>query len=760
MKHLFMKLPKTICVILLLISSVILSFPVVSSTSYYVSTSGGDDNNTGAFSLPWRTIQKAADSVDAGDIVYVRGGTYYEEVSIQNKHGSENAWITFKPYYNEKVIVDGRNIPNRWNHAIFTTTNSSYLHITGFNIYNSARCGFKINALAEWMLIDYNKIINCSSNGIYTDTSASYSITNISFQHNIVNNVNNNWSGDGGSVNEGISFRNVQYFDISYNQISRCGKECIDAKHGSAYGEIHHNKIDTSSAPGGYNEDFNHIGIYIDAYNERSHDIDVFSNYVYGDHGSGIAVGAEQPTGSLDTIRVFNNIVDVSWVSAGGICIVNWGVITGEPISNVSLFSNTVTASNSYPLNIQADNLVENIRIENNIFATNIFTTMRVKNYYPTSILIINNNLFYRYTGTPHNEWNNITDVSWGEQAILADPLLETDFSLSRQSPAIDNGKEIPISYDYEGNQRPHGLGYDIGAFEYSTNNPPPLPPLNRNPVANASTGEPYQGLINTEIRFSGSRSSDPDGDIIEWSWDFGDMTNGTGKITRHIYSKEGTYTVTLRVTDNLGATNTTTTTCVIKQPNRPPTNPIISGPTKGTKNTMYSYSVISKDPDNNTLRYTFDWGDSIAQTSGFVPNYSKVTMNHSWVTTGRYNVTVTVSDNQNESLSTLMVYIDMLQIGDLGYLFDNNSDGIYDTFHNDTTSQNSIVGKKGSTYLIDSNGDGRWEYSFDVTNGLMLYQQVQNLDVHVFLFIGVFILGGLCCIIVTVILFKKKRIV
>lgn len=396
------KMKHALVVLLFLLSSVIFSYPAESSDTYYVSTSTGDDNNTGSFTDPWKTIQRAADNIDTGDTVYIREGTYYEEVFIHNKHGTHDAWITFRPYNNENVIVDGRNISNKWNHSVFKTTNTSYLHITGFTVSNSARCGFWINAVAETILIDHNTIQNCSSNALYTDTSTPYTITNLSFQHNIVDNVNNNWSGNGSTVNEAVTFRNVQTFDISHNHISRCGKECIDAKHGSAYGTIHHNTIDTSSTPGGYNENYNHIGIYIDAYNDHSHDIDVYCNYIIGDHGYGIAVGVEQPTGSLDTIRIYNNIINVTWVSACGILVGNWGAITGEPISDIFVFSNTVL-SDSFPLHIQGDNLVENIRIENNIFKTTIPTILRVKNYEPSPIIILRNNLFYTTTGAPCN---------------------------------------------------------------------------------------------------------------------------------------------------------------------------------------------------------------------------------------------------------------------------------------------------------------------------------------------------------------------
>src|ERR1051325_7473065 len=52
----------------------------VRATTYYVSTSGSDGNNGTSLSTPWRTINKAAQTMVAGDTVYIRGGTYRESV--------------------------------------------------------------------------------------------------------------------------------------------------------------------------------------------------------------------------------------------------------------------------------------------------------------------------------------------------------------------------------------------------------------------------------------------------------------------------------------------------------------------------------------------------------------------------------------------------------------------------------------------------------------------------------------------------------
>jgi PKD repeat protein len=56
---------------------------------------------------------------------------------------------------------------------------------------------------------------------------------------------------------------------------------------------------------------------------------------------------------------------------------------------------------------------------------------------------------------------------------------------------------------------------------------------------------------------FDGSGSSDSDGTIASYAWSFGDNASGSGPTVSHTYAKPGSYTVTLTVTDNSGATAT-----------------------------------------------------------------------------------------------------------------------------------------------------------------------------------------------------------
>jgi len=80
--------------------------------------------------------------------------------------------------------------------------------------------------------------------------------------------------------------------------------------------------------------------------------------------------------------------------------------------------------------------------------------------------------------------------------------------------------------------------------------NQPPVAVINATPTA---------GLAPLSVSFNGSGSSDSDGTIASYSWDFGDSTNANGVTTSHTYNAAGSYTARLTVTDNDGAVSSAT---------------------------------------------------------------------------------------------------------------------------------------------------------------------------------------------------------
>jgi VCBS repeat-containing protein len=81
----------------------------------------------------------------------------------------------------------------------------------------------------------------------------------------------------------------------------------------------------------------------------------------------------------------------------------------------------------------------------------------------------------------------------------------------------------------------------------------------------------PYTGSEGVAVTFDGSGSSDVDGTIVSYDWDFGDGNTGNGVNPTHTYAAAGTYTVSLTVTDDGGATDTASTTATISAVNDPP---------------------------------------------------------------------------------------------------------------------------------------------------------------------------------------------
>ena len=88
----------------------------------------------------------------------------------------------------------------------------------------------------------------------------------------------------------------------------------------------------------------------------------------------------------------------------------------------------------------------------------------------------------------------------------------------------------------------------------------PNLPPV-------AEPGGPYSGTRGETIEFDGSASYDPDGEIASYAWDFGDGQTGQGKTAGHVYTSDGSYRVTLNVTDSDGEWRTKVTNCRVTTP-------------------------------------------------------------------------------------------------------------------------------------------------------------------------------------------------
>ncbi|ODS41261.1 hypothetical protein BEH94_04350 [Candidatus Altiarchaeales archaeon WOR_SM1_SCG] len=97
------------------------------------------------------------------------------------------------------------------------------------------------------------------------------------------------------------------------------------------------------------------------------------------------------------------------------------------------------------------------------------------------------------------------------------------------------------------------GVVVENGSVEVVSNLPP-----------HAEAGPDKTVYTNQVLQFNGSNSTDADGNIISYFWDFGDTNNATGAASTHTYTSPGTYTVNLTVTDDDGAADSDTLTVTV----------------------------------------------------------------------------------------------------------------------------------------------------------------------------------------------------
>lgn len=236
----------------------------------------------------------------------------------------------------------------------------------------------------------------------------------------------------------------------------------------------------------------------------------------------------------------------------------------------------------------------------------------------------------------------------------------------------------------------------------------------------------PYQAMVKENIEFNASTSRKGDYEIGSYHWDFGDTSTSDQEITTHHYSKPGEYTVQLTVTDAQGNKNTVNTTATIQMGNIPPDQPVISGPRFGSINKQYTFSITLADEDDSKLTLTIDWNDQKPVES--INNHSVntiVTQSHVWDKAGKYDVSVSVTDNENTlSKQVKTVYINAYPVENFGYVVDENNDGIFNYFHHNQTDLNTTLTYKQDSYFIDIDDDGTFDYEFSSNLELKSYNQ------------------------------------
>jgi hypothetical protein len=407
-----------------------------SGKTYYVDKTGCNDSFPGTSTQPWCTIGKAVSILAPGDTVIVRPGVYNESLVPQS--GSANAYITYQGL--PGAILDGTGTTTQ----AFDIYNQAFLIIMGFEVrhyLNPRPAGNSVNIHGTSHHIElFNLVVHDNWNGIIMqdDSNQIYISTCEVFNSRY-----------------GVGFENTVH-DVFISSV---------VSHNNS--ELYIGPVSSYQNGDGFSDDLGTYNLFIQ------------NSAAYGNQDGGFDIRA--PNFSCANCISHDNVKYGfrMWDGGGPFTLINalaygngWFPLQLQSLGPTTYLYNSTFVNapndNGYAIDTSASNLV----IRNTIFSG--FRTGLCNG----SLSGVNDD---------YNIYDSNAPVGFtlGAHSFNANPLFVNptagDFHLQAKSPAIDAGTTLPqVTMDLDGNPRPQGAGYDIGAYEFPSGAPqPPNPPTN-----------------------------------------------------------------------------------------------------------------------------------------------------------------------------------------------------------------------------------------------------------------------------------------
>ena len=378
---------------------------IAQGATYYVSLSGKDSNSGTSTSAPFRTLLKAVQPLRPGDTLYIRSGTWTEQLDLMryNTSGTSGKYIKIAGYPGEKVTIRYAEPTVGGYGPIKARGTKGYLifenfTIDGINMPN--KTGWQIDNRNHHFILRNLEIKNVRSSGVYI-AGNDIQVINCTIHDQI------SPSGVPGERYYGIYF------------------------HSGSNGLLQGNKI------------YNNPGGGLQLYPGPISNLTVRGNAIYNNNRlASSTVGGIILSGSSSSVisnaKIFNNLVYRNGTSSSGTA---HGISIGAYTSGTKVWNNTTYGNKSYGIHIGSSSAKSTV-VQNNISYGN-----SAGNYYNK--------------GTSTSYTNNVTT---DPKFVSAS---SNNFQIQSSSPAANKGVVLSsVPSDYRNIARPKSGTHDIGGYE------------------------------------------------------------------------------------------------------------------------------------------------------------------------------------------------------------------------------------------------------------------------------------------------------
>ena len=387
----------------------------------YVSTLGNDAND-GSSATPWRTLQKAANTVNPGDTVIVRPGSY---VGFHlTRDGTAADRITFQA--EDGVSITQRNATTADG---INLEGADYITIENFTVNGMPRAGIR-SVTNQHVIIRNNRMDQNTMWGILTGFSDDLLIEgNVASRSQVEHGIYVSNSGDRPIIRNNTSWGNRANGIHMNGDVSLGGDGIIS-------GALVENNIIYENGVGG-GSGINGDGVQ----NSRFQ-----NNLIYNNHASGISLYRIDGGGGASGNVVANNTIVQASDS-------RWAINISDGSTSNTVVNNILYTSHSFrgSITISEDSLSGFVSDYNVVMSR--FTTDD-----GSSVMTL-------------AQWQATTGQD--THSIIATPsqlfvnVAASDYHLAATSPAVDAGTENQApTADLDNVARPSGVNYDIGAYE------------------------------------------------------------------------------------------------------------------------------------------------------------------------------------------------------------------------------------------------------------------------------------------------------